>query len=372
MKAILLGSGATFLTFVIGTIAATVRLLPSSSLTGPQKVISQPPLASATKSESKAEQIRRTIPGSFEYVQFFNREHWIVSDFGSTWVTKDGGRTWERSYTVGEGAGYGKHIRGLSFINEQSGFLLADQQVLKTVDGGANWEQIGKLEFTAEACYFLNDQNGWAVGFDWSDRYPGSYTGAVFYTGDGGHTWQRKRVDLPTGYSSKDFRWSFNDVLFRGRYHGWIVADAGIVLLTEDGGRSWRLAKTKGVDYQRVNFADELLGWATYKYGNGPWGVALTTDGGKRWKLLNESFVYGTWPASSMFLSAKHGYSVSLELYETGDGGRQWNRLSGDRNVDDRTYDYLGRAQDGSIIAVGTADGKVTSLVSVDNGISWQ
>lgn len=102
------------------------------------------------------------------------------------------------------------------------------------------------------------------------------------------------------------------------------VGDHGVVLLSDDGGKTYRQAHTVPVNVALtgVSFASEREGWAV-----GHSGVILhTVDGGENW-TLQRSDVHVDRPLFGVhFFDAKHGVAVGLWslVLTTSDGGLQW------------------------------------------------
>ena len=73
---------------------------------------------------------------------------------------------------------------------------------------------------------------------------------------------------------------TLNDVSFASALNGSAVGNNGVILSTDDGGKSWRALKSPtGKTLHHVSFASALNGSAV---GNN--GVVLSTsDGGKSW-----------------------------------------------------------------------------------------
>jgi photosystem II stability/assembly factor-like uncharacterized protein len=106
------------------------------------------------------------------------------------------------------------------------------------------------------------------------------------------------------------------------------VGDRGIVLLSDDGGRTHRQAKAVPVDatLTSVSFVDEKLGWAT-----GHWGVVLhTTDGGETWRSQRLDTAQDRPLFAIHFFDARHGVAVGLWslVIVTDDGGKTWTPVT--------------------------------------------
>jgi photosystem II stability/assembly factor-like uncharacterized protein len=339
-----------------------------------------------TSEIAQQESPRPQVPEDFRHVELLSRESWFVAEPKRVLRTDDGGRTWKQIYDLPSDPNI--HISAASFLDGDHCFLVVGMddtfsRVVYTEDGGKVWNEAGKIalpdeKISFEGCYFADRLNGWAVGLIWSKGYGGNdpkipaYVGIAFRTEDGGRSWARLSLDLPKNPKLEGARWELNDVYFKDSKTGWIVGDLGAVFWTIDGGETWHLAHTERVDYQSVDSLDGRFGWATYKRGNSPWGVAATVDGGQHWSLLNESFVYGTWPAYAAFIDPQHGFTISLALYETHDQGHKWSKRLGGPNINDSSFDYLGVARDGTLVIFGKQDNNFVPLVSTDHGVSWQ
>ena len=149
------------------------------------------------------------------------------------------------------------------------------------------------------------------------------------------------------------------------------VGDHGVVLLSDDEGRSWRQAAGVPADVQlnAVSFADARRGWAV-----GHWGVVLHTgDGGETWTLQRESTqdrpLFGVH-----FFDARHGVAVGLWslVLTTDDGGRTWTQgvvpaPPGAKKADLNLYGLFVTAN-GELVATSE---RGTLLRSADRGRSW-
>jgi photosystem II stability/assembly factor-like uncharacterized protein len=105
------------------------------------------------------------------------------------------------------------------------------------------------------------------------------------------------------------------------------VGDHGVVLLTDDAGRSHRQAKAVPTDVAltSVSFVDDQRGWAV-----GHWGVVLhTTDGGETWALQRTDTERDRPLFGVQFFDGQHGVAVGLWslVLITQDGGAHWQTI---------------------------------------------
>lgn len=105
------------------------------------------------------------------------------------------------------------------------------------------------------------------------------------------------------------------------------VGDYGVVLLSDDQGKSFRQASAVPVasTLTAVTFVDEQNGWAV-----GHWGVILrTSDGGEHWQLQRSDTQEDRPLFSVHFFDQQDGVAVGLWslLLQTRDGGKTWNAV---------------------------------------------
>jgi photosystem II stability/assembly factor-like uncharacterized protein len=105
------------------------------------------------------------------------------------------------------------------------------------------------------------------------------------------------------------------------------VGDHGVVLLSDDGGKSHRQAKSVPLDaaLTSVSFVDDKRGWAA-----GHWGAILhTQDGGETWTEQRSDVKQDRPLFAVHFFDASHGVAVGLWslVIVTGDGGKSWQTV---------------------------------------------
>ncbi len=150
------------------------------------------------------------------------------------------------------------------------------------------------------------------------------------------------------------------------------VGEHGVVILSDDGGKTFRQAKTMPVDstLTAVTFTDAKNGWAV-----GHWGVIVMTDnGGETWQLQHVDSSVDQPLFSVAFKDANEGWAVGLwsMLLHTKDGGKNWvvehlqapvGSTTADKNLNKIFMDRNG------IIYIAGESGIV--LRSTDNGVNW-
>ncbi|KAB2968077.1 MAG: glycosyl hydrolase [Zoogloea sp.] len=150
------------------------------------------------------------------------------------------------------------------------------------------------------------------------------------------------------------------------------VGDHGTVILSDDGGKTFRQARQVPVRamLNAVSFIDDRQGWAA-----GHRGVILaTTDGGETWTLQRQDLDKDQPLFSVLFTDAQHGWACGLWslLLRTDDGGKTWQPVSlpvppGAKRADRNLYSLFADRKGGLFIAA--EQGRVVH--SRDGGASW-
>jgi photosystem II stability/assembly factor-like uncharacterized protein len=180
---------------------------------------------------------------------------WVVGDEG-VWFTSDGGANWtEQAHVTGQS------LYGVDFADPYRGWAVGTAgTILHTTDRGTNWNhQTSGTSVRLRSVDFVDRFNGWACGDD----------GWAIYTTDGGTNWTRKT--LPTSDN-------LNNIDFVDSLHGWMVGFDGSIFYTSDLGANWNSQASNTYYLYGVDFADTLIGWAT-----GYDEIIKTTNGGQNW-----------------------------------------------------------------------------------------
>ncbi|KVD16387.1 WD40/YVTN/BNR-like repeat-containing protein [Burkholderia ubonensis] len=151
------------------------------------------------------------------------------------------------------------------------------------------------------------------------------------------------------------------------------VGEHGVILLSDDDGRTWRQSRRVPVSatLSAITFADAQHGWAV-----GQWGVILATaDGGETWEKQRIDTSVDQPLFSVIFTNARDGIAVGLWslMLQTHDGGRTWTRTTlpkppGGGKADRNLYHIFADRQ-GALYIVSEQG---TVLKSTDGGANWR
>jgi hypothetical protein len=215
-----------------------------------------------------------------------------------------------------------------ALVTPRFGWVLTDQELLLTRDGGASF-QPAALDLpagSARAAAFIDATHGWAA----AAAPDGTIT--VARTADAGGTWRAATV--PAGIQISEVRLAFGDT-----GHGMVLArratspafSAASLYATKDGGASWvqHTAPVAG------DLAAEPDGTAWLAGGNAGDQLYRSTDLGEHWSRANLAF---SSPVQSVVVARPVGgllpVTVSRDgqnqvaLLATDDGGSDWRETS--------------------------------------------
>lgn len=204
-----------------------------------------------------------------------DREHaLVVGNGGIVLATGDGGRIWRKQQS-----GTGNHLLDVQALSPADACAVgAFGTLLSTVDGGVNWtrhslewkalipgviKDTGPVQPNLNAVFFASKTQGWIVG----------EFGLILHTGDGGASWSAQRAgsDLP----------QLAAVRFRDPLDGLAVGEEGIVLRTSDGGKHWTSVDS---GTRRGLYGISLEGRRAMVVGDGV--VLVSRDGGVSWRAM--------------------------------------------------------------------------------------
>jgi len=242
----------------------------------------------------------------------------------------------------------------------------ADQSRYKGIFEPANYPD--DLDLASD--FFVSENEGWAAG----------NAGTIIHTTDGGKSWT---AQLGGDLSSTVAR--MHDFRFLDRRRGWVIQDAANtpIFHTRDG-QQWTQTGTLpnggATDYA---FTSETNG--VYIPGFSKPTIMHTSDGGRTWK--NAATCTAKFPVQGLmtnvncelwsisFVNGSTGFAVgtgadALFLMKTQNGGATWSVSTVPNAAPGFQSNVHGFFQDENIGLVRVGDGKV--LMTRDGGRSWQ
>jgi len=304
---------------------------------------------------------------------------WVVGFPGIILHSPDAGRTWEA-----QAGGGSEALFSVEFVNAEEGWIVGrNGLVLHTADGGANWTNQGcghKAHlFDVD---FVDSMNGWAVG----------NFGTVVRTTDGGKTWTKLEIKLEDedgeigGDDQADDDWLgedeeeeeeepfdrlLNGVAFVDSATGWIAGESGVILHTEDGGKSWTVQDSdEWTPLYAVTFTSPQVGFVAGSEGM----LFSTTDGGEVWEKaetkLKDHLFKVIVAGGHLYAVGRRGLLVRAPLARKGDGKEESGALSPER-IPLGIYTWLASiamSSDGVGVLVG---GQGLIMRTTDNGKTW-
>lgn len=287
---------------------------------------------------------------------------WASGTHGTYLITTDGGNTWAAHQVSGAES---LDFRGVRAFGAEA-FLLAagpgDQsRIYHTLDFGQHWE----LQFTnpgpkgfLDCMAFSDESHGIVVG----DPVNGKFQ--ILRTEDAGKTWRfADSKDMPPALDGEGaFAASNSCITVNGKQNVWFVTggSAARVFHSSDRGETWAVSDTQIVHRApsqgifSVAFKDALHGviaGGNYAHpdesGN---NLAITTDGGKTWKLA-------TLPQTRFFSGISYVDGSSLVTVGSGVTAFLSDNLRNWRDFTDQGFNAVD-SKDGVTFAAG-ANGSI-------------
>jgi photosystem II stability/assembly factor-like uncharacterized protein len=239
-----------------------------------------------------------------------DKDGWACGRWGAVLHTADGGASWAR-----QNSGTDNTLSCICFVDAQNGWAVGDLgTIVHTGDGGKTWEtQKSPVPFFLMGVHFATPLKGWVV----------TEQTHILYTADGGKTWT---------VQFKDEDYILKAVSFADELHGWAVGEYGYIYGTQDGGTSWQ----KLAGFFRISEATGNPEGGSFMFSvkaldaNRVWAAGIdgvvikTEDGGKTWKDV----VTGA-PKTQLFGLASDGAGKFViggygAFIVSNDDGRTW------------------------------------------------
>jgi Photosynthesis system II assembly factor YCF48 len=198
-------------------------------------------------------------------------------------------------YTTGDGTHWAKQYSstedfvGVDFISSTTGWAVGGRTLLGTTDGGRTWHQLGEARQLIRSVHFVNTNQGWGIsGGDPLIMHgvliPGA-GGTVVVSDDGGRSWR----DLSSPGDPQS-------LCFSDQGHGWLATQSGTVYRSADGGNTWsqvlQMARSEQglTGWARVECAAPSALWVQWAPGGAAAGhspyVVYATTNGQTWRTV--------------------------------------------------------------------------------------
>lgn len=258
---------------------------------------------------------------------------WASGANGTLLRTLDGGAHWQQ---LAKPAGSEKlDFRDIDAINNRVAYALTigpgeASRIYKTNDGGAHWD----LQFAnTDPKVFLDAMAFWDAdhGVAFSDSVDGRFV--ILITADGGKSWDRVPQDrLPAALPGEGaFAASGTNVAVSGRDHVWIGTTASRVLRSSDRGRTWQVSTTPvasgpatGIFSAAFRDASHgvVVGGNYEREAEAANNAAFTSDGGATWTPVADRGLSG-------FRSVVSWVPGTHSVLAVGPAGADWSTDDG-------------------------------------------
>lgn len=280
----------------------------------------------------------------------------------------------------------------LSMVNEITGWILKDNKLLRTVDGGNSWKDVSPCSFDINDKYsmgkcFYNDNTAW-ISLGSNGKL------AVYNTTDGGSHWDKTL--LPTTEN-----WEYpggQSISFINLMDGYILVDSDPALgtmykaiyKTNDGGKSWKRISNISENIASyptgMKFKNMEEGWITSSnHGQDYILTFRTNDYGINWSKENiqipsiykDGYYTNSYPPTFFDKDTENGV-IPIEYvsstaerfiipYVTTDGGNTWSITNDLSTYIFDCYDFLDEKQ---WWAIDKKDNKLYK--TNDSGKTWE
>ncbi|HRN40560.1 MAG TPA: PKD domain-containing protein [Vicingus sp.] len=206
---------------------------------------------------------------------------------GTYLKTVDGGVNW-----ISEDLGVAASFEEIFFVNQNVGYIVGENDIfLKTINGGVSWsvDTVANMFNWLKTCYFISPDTGWVAG---------TY-GEVYYTQDGGSSWEDRSIISPSSGSEVSY------IHFFDKDNGIATGSSIGTFKTDDGGVTW---DTLAVNHKfsSFHFINDSIGYANYFLSR---DIAKTTNQGTTWQVFSGPVTSADYRAI-YFTNDSTGYSL--------------------------------------------------------------
>lgn len=215
-----------------------------------------------------------------------------------------------------------RDLNGVFFMDGRYGWVIGDRGIIHTTqDNGSEWTpQNPRLEDNISDIFFRTRDDGWLV--------TSSATGSrILKTVDGGESWELVfQLAVAPGTNKNDVPVLYS-VAFPNKKQGWVVGDAGRILHSEDGGKTWRRQESGTQDeLVHVKFINDKRGWVVGAKGT----ILYTDDAGRTWERQTSGTTQHLYHIETRGKENAWIVGDKGTILRSGNAGLSWERVAVD------------------------------------------
>lgn len=242
------------------------------------------------------------------------QEGYLAGTYGILYKTTNGATGWNQKLPNGST----EYVREIEMPDNQAGFVLTANKLLKTTNAGNNWNIIADNFSRHYEMQFIDGN----LGFVLRDYI-------LFRTTNGAATW------APIS-QSVDSVWSYQ---FTDASTGFALKTLSSPTLcrTSNSGQSWTNLDIENLYF--YNFPNNMIGYGVTETFIGGIGLVKTTSSGLNWSYVRNLVVDSLTRTQSLyFLDENTGFSIQayasissddriFDVYRTSNGGMNWTEV---------------------------------------------
>ena len=193
----------------------------------------------------------------------------------------------------------GTNLSGISFVNENTGWLVRDAHLYNSTNGGSSWNPKDTVNLIYEV-KFLNQNTGVTVG------------GKILTTTNGGNSWSSYQDGF---FTFGDINFGNQNIWYAYGYDGTVTSSEKLVKTTNSGQNWFDVNSPSNATTMDLFFVNENMG---YKLAFNE--ISKTINGGLSWSLISAQ-----WGTKLWFVNENTGWiTAGSAILKTTNGGVNW------------------------------------------------